>query len=173
MSTEKDNHGKSFFQRLISLQKTMSAAEFCRYIGVSTPLFHKWKNGSIPGREKLRLIAERLNVDSDWLLTGREGVSRRREVGSVRHAGGRKEITDASESGNPDLSLPSTWSADTACHYPQGGALETELSEVKENMASMRADIAAMSAQLNTVVLLLGAALGKGLDDDQIKTRAG
>ena len=51
--------------------------------------------------------------------------------------------------------------------------MEAELGEVKEEVASMRADIAAMSAELRTVVLLLGAALGKNLDDDQPKTRAG
>lgn len=115
MSTEKTNHGKSFFDRLISLQKTMNAAEFCRFIGVSTPLFHKWKNGSIPGRDKLRLISERLNVSSDWLLTGKG--------------------TELPINALPDP-VPGP-----ACHYPEGGELEAKLESLSHRMSVMEGQL--------------------------------
>ena len=49
----------------------MNGAEFCRSIGISTPLYQKWKSGSIPGYDKLRLIADMFDVKVEWLLTGK------------------------------------------------------------------------------------------------------
>ncbi|HAX90637.1 MAG TPA: hypothetical protein DCY07_00300 [Rhodospirillaceae bacterium] len=74
MSNAKTNPSESFFSRLQHVHKPMNGAEFCRAIGISTPLYQKWKSGSIPGYDKLRLISEKFGVSVDWLLTGNESV---------------------------------------------------------------------------------------------------
>ena len=68
----KTNHSEDFFSRLLSLHNGMNGAEFCRFIGISTPLYQKWKNGAVPGYDKLKLISEKTGKSVDWLLTGRE-----------------------------------------------------------------------------------------------------
>ncbi len=75
MSTVKLSELKSFSERLETLRGNATKAAFAAKIGVSAPLYAQWMNGATPTYEKVRLIAKRLNVTADWLLTGREGVS--------------------------------------------------------------------------------------------------
>lgn len=72
MSTAKTNQGESFFDRIQIVKGAMSGAEFCRIAGISTPLYQKWKNGAIPGADKLRLISTKFNKSIDWLLHGHD-----------------------------------------------------------------------------------------------------
>ena len=68
MSTENTNHSKNFFSRLLYLQGDTPSSSFCREIGISTPLYQKWKKGSIPGYDKLRLVSRRYGCSTEWLL---------------------------------------------------------------------------------------------------------
>lgn len=68
MSTRKINQSEKFFSRLLMLQGEMTSSQFCRFIGVSTPLYQKWKKGSVPGYDKLKLIAIKFGKSPDWLL---------------------------------------------------------------------------------------------------------
>lgn len=71
MSTPNDNSSfDSFGKRLTALRGSRKKAEFARLIGISAPLYFKWENGSIPGGDKLRLIADTCNVTVEWLLSG-------------------------------------------------------------------------------------------------------
>jgi hypothetical protein len=52
------------------------------------------------------------------------------------------------------------------CRYPEGCDLGREFGQVREELADVRGSLATMAKQLETVTLLLGAALGKGLSHD-------
>ena len=69
-----------FFTRLETLRGQRSKAAFCRDIGVSPPLYQKWAGGSIPGGDKLKLIAKAGGVSVEWLL----GMDHSDETSEVR-----------------------------------------------------------------------------------------
>jgi transcriptional regulator with XRE-family HTH domain len=69
-----------FFHRLETLRGQRSKAAFCRDIGVSPPLYQKWAGGSIPGGDKLKLIAKAGGVSVEWLL----GMDHSDETAEVR-----------------------------------------------------------------------------------------
>lgn len=119
-----------FFPRLETLRGQRSKAAFCRSIGVSTPLYQKWAGGSIPGGDKLKLISKACGVSVEWLLSG-DGVENQ-------------------------CAVPSSVSPAPPAVYPVASDLAAEVAHVREDMASMR-------AQLDTVTRLLGAALGSAL----------
>ncbi len=63
---------KNFFERVLFLQGDRNIADFCRFLGISTPVYQRWKNGSVPHAENLHVISQKCNVSMDWLLTGKE-----------------------------------------------------------------------------------------------------
>jgi transcriptional regulator with XRE-family HTH domain len=101
-----------FFSRLESLRGQRSKASFCRDIGVSQPLYQKWAGGSIPGGDKLKLIAKAGGVSVEWLLG----------------------------EGDASVSLPPA-PPSTPCRYPEACDLEAELGDVKERLAAMEGQL--------------------------------
>lgn len=81
MSTTILSKLKSFSDRLEHLRGSETKAAFSAKIGISPPLYTQWLKGASPTYDKVRLIAERLKVSADWLLTGREGISAKLEYG--------------------------------------------------------------------------------------------
>ena len=74
MSTTNLSALKTFPDRLEHLRGNATKAAFAEKIGISAPLYTQWLKGASPTYDKVRLIAERLKVSADWLLTGHEGV---------------------------------------------------------------------------------------------------
>ncbi|MDX2272195.1 MAG: helix-turn-helix transcriptional regulator [Cyanobacteriota bacterium] len=62
-----------FPERLKVLMQEGSLAEFAERCGVSASLLHKYLKGSVPGLDKLVLIAQASQCSLDWLATG-EGL---------------------------------------------------------------------------------------------------
>lgn len=55
----------------------LSAAEFCRKIGIPKQAVTNWKGGTRPVPEKVfvKIIKAFPDVDARWLITGEEGVN--------------------------------------------------------------------------------------------------
>jgi transcriptional regulator with XRE-family HTH domain len=123
-----------FSTRLKALRGDRNKAAFSRFLGIPAPMYHRYELGQVPKKDNLRVIAEKCGVTIDWLLG--EG--------------------EASES------LPISPHA-TPCRYPEACDLEREFSQVRDELTSVDARLSAMTAQLETVTRLLGAALGNGL----------
>ena len=56
-------------------QKGLKNADVARATGISNMTLSDWKRGkSVPKSDKMRKIAEYLNVSVDYLMTGKDGV---------------------------------------------------------------------------------------------------
>lgn len=66
-------------QRIISLleEKSLTATDLCRAIGINTSTMTNWKNrGTDPPAKMIIPICEFLGVSSNYLLTGKEALSK-------------------------------------------------------------------------------------------------
>ena len=62
------------YQRLLD-EKGLKNADVARATGISNMTLSDWKRGkSVPKSDKMRKIAEYLNVSVDYLMTGKDGV---------------------------------------------------------------------------------------------------
>lgn len=60
------------YQRLLD-EKGLKNADVARATGISNMTLSDWKRGkSVPKSDKMRKIAEYLNVSADYLMTGKE-----------------------------------------------------------------------------------------------------
>ena len=104
------------WQRIQSLmEKTgISSRELAKIAGVVPSAVTKWKAGSSIRNAALSRIAIHFGVSTDWLVTGRNGVSHRRETSGATYAGRPVESPHVREDGNPDIPLPSEWDMPTS-----------------------------------------------------------
>ena len=101
---------KTLKDRLEHLQKGQSQRDFASQIGVPLNTYTAWLRGErLPSYEAIQKICTALGVSADWLLTGRDGVSRLRETSSTRHPDGTHSDAAVREVGVPYISLPSEW----------------------------------------------------------------
>lgn len=63
----------------------------------------------MPTIDNLRLLAQHYGVTVDWLVSGRDGVSRQRETSSTQHPDGTQSCVVVREAGDPYIPLPSEW----------------------------------------------------------------
>ena len=62
------------YQRLLD-EKGLKNADVARATGISNMTLSDWKRGkSVPKSDKMRKIAEYLNVSVDYLMTGKDGA---------------------------------------------------------------------------------------------------
>ena len=62
------------YQKLLD-EKGLKNADVARATGISNMTLSDWKRGkSVPKSDKMRKIAEYLNVSVDYLMTGKDGV---------------------------------------------------------------------------------------------------
>ena len=62
------------YQRLLD-EKGLKNADVARATGISNMTLSDWKRGkSVPKSDKMRKIAEYLNVSADYLMTGKDGA---------------------------------------------------------------------------------------------------
>ena len=62
------------YQRLLD-EKGLKNADVARATGISNMTLSDWKRGkSVPKSDKMRKIAEYLNVSVDYLVTGKDGA---------------------------------------------------------------------------------------------------
>ena len=63
-----------YYQKLLD-EKGLKNADVARATGISNMTLSDWKRGkSVPKSDKMRKIAEYLNVSVDYLMTGKDGV---------------------------------------------------------------------------------------------------
>jgi len=132
--------GESFFDRLELLRGGRSKADFCKEIGASPPLYQKWKNGSIPGGDKLGLISEKTRRSIKWLLTGVPITpEERKELMKIteRFGNTQDKIPAPDDTGLPDASsAPSALDPSAACALCAGCAEKAaEIAYLREQLA--------------------------------------
>jgi transcriptional regulator with XRE-family HTH domain len=185
VSTEKLRECDFFSERLKTLRKDSNKAEFSRFLGIPAPMYHRYEQGQIPKEGNLRVIANRCGVTIDWLL-GRDDSPPQTISAELHHRGvvklqkGHKtakgstspqgccEVAKGSESGKGSTSAQgcaevAKGSTPAVCRYPEACDLGGELAAVRERMAEVESTLSHMSIQLETVVGLLGSALGNGM----------
>jgi transcriptional regulator with XRE-family HTH domain len=125
---------KYFCEQLRRLRGDRSQAEIANNIGLSQQNYSRYESGFVmPKHDALHKIAKYFCVSIDDLLT----------------SGVHPETPPAPPS--------------SPCRYPEACDLEREFSQVRDELTSVDARLSAMTAQLETVTRLLGAALGNGL----------
>jgi transcriptional regulator with XRE-family HTH domain len=174
MSTVKNHQSELFlWGRVLSLmqRERLSAKDLAAIAGVVPSAVVKWKHGGSIGADKLQRIASHFGESVDWLL-GRDDQStlsvelRNRGVTKFGKGSGKNESPANIEDSNFVTGvLRSSEKGQTQgeCRYPEGCDLAGELSSVRERLAGVEGDLAYMRTQLDTVVGLLGHALGDGI----------
>jgi transcriptional regulator with XRE-family HTH domain len=167
-----------FSQRLAEVRGSRSKRAFSKEIGINSPqTYQHYENGRVPDIDTLSRIATHCGVTVDWLL-GRDQRSLSELVDSPVHKlqkGEQKQET-AENIGYSEL-------VDSPVHKLQKGrgvredgvayGLEGELSRMRARMDGVEEELTHMRTQLDTVVGLLGAALGNGIRDKQDDRKAG
>jgi len=78
-----------FHSRLSAIIGKESPFAWAERIGIPKGTFHRvWKEGTVPGPDHLRRIAEKTGFTVDWLLTG-EGPMKREENSSLQINGNK------------------------------------------------------------------------------------
>lgn len=62
----------NFSTNLRTLRGSRKKAEFSRLLGVSAPVYQRYEDGRIPRSDVLSVIANRLSVTVEWLLSDHE-----------------------------------------------------------------------------------------------------
>lgn len=106
----------SLSDRLESMRKSHTQKEFANKIGVPLNTYTAWlRNERLPSYDAIKKICTALGVSADWLLTGREGVSRMRETVTTSYGNKPTAPPQVHETGNLDLPLPSQWADCPVC----------------------------------------------------------
>ncbi len=160
-----------FTERLKKLRGNKNKAVFSRELGIPAPMYHRYENGQVPKENNLRVIADHCGVTVDWLLgrdvfdgkkiTSPQGAAKLEkgqdsEKGELHRRGVVKLEKGQSRESRAAYGSEAGGVDPGACRLPEGCDIQGELSELREEMRSMR-------NQLDTVVGLLGAALGNGM----------
>jgi len=167
-----------FAERLKTLRGNRNKAEFSREIGIPAPMYHRYENGQIPKENNLRVISDHCGVTIDWLL-GRDDCQSQNELhhrGVVKlEKGQQKQETTENIEHNElhNRGVTKLEKGQGGCRYPEDCDLGGELNQVREQIGNIKDEMAYMRTQLDTVVGLLGAALGNGIRDKQDERKAG
>jgi transcriptional regulator with XRE-family HTH domain len=153
-----------FSERLKAARRNAGykANAFAVLCGISASYLSELESGkrSNPANLLVEKFANECSVTVDWLL-GRDdlpnfvkGVNEVAKGSGVRKGStslrGLTKLEKGHEQGE--------------CRYPEGCDLAGELSSVRERLAGVEGDLAYMRTQLDTVVGLLGHALGGTMD---------
>lgn len=145
-----------FAERLKALRGTQSKSEFARKIGVSAPVYQRYEDGRIPRANILSVIAERCGVSFEYLLGDNPGIAAHASgFHAAAHSGQSPPVTahDLHVREHPPSygTTPAT-PLQTSCRLPATCDLPHEL-------ADMKAQLATLSTQVETLTRLLGATL--------------
>ncbi len=148
-STEKISAAATFARRLRELRQKagLSKAAAARELGFSAQRYQRYEDGRIPEPEILMGIAGQYGVSMGWLLGA--------DAPDVR-AVGEPQPEYAGRLAN----------AETACRIPASCDLPARLDTIE-------ADLARMSAQMETLIGLLGRPLRSAIDGAEPNQKAG
>lgn len=139
-----------FSQRLRSAREAigLSKADLSRKCGFTPQRYQRYENGRIPDAATVSALATTCGVTVDWLLG--------REVPNVETSA-QGEDDDLPEPGDPPAALPPD-----LCRYPaacdlpgQIAAVREDVAEVREQMATLTADMTQRMAILEKLLLRL------------------
>ena len=166
MSTEKITKAEIFSERLESLRNGRKKVEFAAFLGTSPQNYGRYEKGRIPDSVSLSEIANRCGVTVDWLL-GRDdsppqilSAELRRTPAPKFEKGQELEKGELQRRGCVEVRKGSIGRGLPVSSCDLGG----ELAVVRERLAEVEGQLAYMSSQLDTVVGLLGHALGSSMD---------
>jgi transcriptional regulator with XRE-family HTH domain len=190
MSTIFITDAEIFSRRLKTLRNGRKKVEFAAFIGTSPQNYGRYESGRVPDTVTVADIANRCGVTVDWLL-GRDGFDQKKvtspqgavklekgqelEKGELHHRGAVKfekgQELEKGELHHRGAVKFEKGHGQGECRYPEGCDLAGDLSAVRERLAGVEGDLAYMRTQLDTVVGLLGHALGDSMD--KTRTREG
>jgi transcriptional regulator with XRE-family HTH domain len=150
----------SFAERLKALRGAQSKSEFARIIGVSPPVYQRYEEGRVPRANILSVIAERCGVSIEYLLGDNPGLAEHASGGQQPHHSGHAPPVAAHDlhvrEHPPSYgNIPAT-PLQTSCRLPASCDLPHEL-------ADMKAQLAMLSTQVDTLTRLLGATLAANI----------
>jgi len=160
-----------FSARLKALRGTRSKAEFARLIGVPAPMYHRYELGQVPKSHYLQVIADRCGVTIEYLLGDKPDLASHASGQQPHHPGhappGSAHALHVREH-PPGYGAAPAAPLHTTCRIPASCDLPHELADVK-------AQLATLSAQVDTLTRLLGAALAANSvhNDTTEKRKAG
>ena len=160
-----------FSARLKALRGTRSKAEFARLIGVPAPMYHRYELGQVPKSHYLQVIADRCGVTIESLLGDSPALAAPASGQQPHHPGhappGSAHALHVREH-PPGYGAAPALPLQTSCRIPANCDLPHELADVK-------AQLATLSAQVDTLTRLLGAALAANSvhNDTTEKRKAG
>ena len=144
-----------FSARLKALRGTRSKAEFARLIGVPAPMYHRYELGQVPKSHYLQVIADRCGVTIEYLLGDSPALADPASGQQPHHPGhappGSAHALHVREH-PPGYGAAPAAPLHTTCRIPANCDLPHEL-------ADMKAQLATLSAQVETLTRLLGATL--------------
>jgi len=161
----------SFAERLKALRGAQSKSEFARLIGVSPPVYQRYEEGRVPRANILSVIAERCGVSIEYLLGDSPALAAPASGQQPHHPGhappGSAHALHVREH-PPGYGAVPALPLQTSCRIPANCDLPHELADVK-------AQLATLSAQVDTLTRLLGAALAANSvhNDTTEKRKAG
>ena len=135
-STGKITNPDTFAARMRELRENagLSKASAARKLGFSAQRYQRYEDGRIPDAETIMAIAAAYGVSADWLL-GNGGLDAAAAAPQVR---------------------PVEPAAGAACRYPAD-------CDLAQRLDAMQSELATVRAQMETLVGLLGGALGRSL----------
>jgi len=135
VSTGKLTETEIFSSNLRTLRGGRKKRVFAEFLGTSPQNYGRYEGGRIPKPVILKEIANRCGVTVDWLI-GQEAPEPRRD--------------NAVREGSPAHGA-----------VPDPG---DRLASLEETVEAIRQDVASCRSQMETLLGLLGEALGRGLD---------
>ncbi len=128
-----------------TLRGDKSKSAFARFLGIKNPsTYFYYEEGRVPPSRRVKEIADRCQVTADWLL----GRSEDRDTGEAipRDGPGETQRADAVV-------------RDPACLYPADCDIPEQLSAVQGRLDRVEDSLSGLSAQMDTLLTLLGAPL--------------
>ena len=160
-----------FAERLKALRGSQSKSEFARLIGVSPPVYQRYEEGRVPRANILSVIAERCGVSIESLLGDSPDLAAPASGQQTHHPGHAPKVSAHAlhvREHPPGYCAASAAPLQATCRIPASCDLPHELADVK-------AQLATLSAQVETLTRLLGATLAANSvhNDTTEKRKAG